>query len=86
MKKILVLGGGGFIGGHLSKRLKDEGHFVRAVDIKNHEYFTHDEICNEFILGDLTDPKVVSIVIDESFEVFKKCIFLFYPFMNSYRF
>ena len=39
MKKILVLGGGGFIGGHLSKRLKDEGHFVRAVDIKNHEYF-----------------------------------------------
>ena len=43
MKKILVLGGGGFIGGHLSKRLKDEGHFVRVVDIKNHEYFNENE-------------------------------------------
>ena len=68
MKKIIVLGGGGFIGGHLSKRLKNEGNYVRICDIKNHEYFTHDEICNEFILGDLTDPKVVSIVIDESFD------------------
>ena len=33
-KKALVLGGGGFIGGHLAKRLKDEGFWVRVVDIK----------------------------------------------------
>jgi nucleoside-diphosphate-sugar epimerase len=64
MKKIVVLGGGGFIGGHLAKRLKNEGHFVRICDIKKHEYFPHDEICNEFILGDLTDPLVVARVID----------------------
>ena len=51
MKKTLVLGGGGFIGGHLSKRLKDEGHFVRAVDIKNHEYFNENEFCSEFIFS-----------------------------------
>lgn len=63
MKKILVLGGGGFIGGHLSKRLKDEGHFVRAVDIKNHEYFNNDEFCSEFVLGDLRDPNFVSKVM-----------------------
>ena len=36
MKKILILGGGGFIGGHLAKRLKEEGNYVRVVDIKKH--------------------------------------------------
>jgi GDP-D-mannose 3',5'-epimerase len=63
MKKILVLGGGGFIGGHLSKRLKDEGHFVRSVDIKNHEYFNEGEFCGEFIKGDLRDPQFVFSVM-----------------------
>ena len=65
MKKVIVLGGGGFIGGHLAKRLKDEGCYVRICDIKNHEYFDHQEICHEFILGDLTDPKTVELVISE---------------------
>lgn len=32
MSKVLVTGGTGFIGHHLAKRLKDEGHFVRVVD------------------------------------------------------
>jgi GDP-D-mannose 3',5'-epimerase len=64
-KKIVVLGGGGFIGGHLAKRLKNEGNHVRICDIKKHEHFSHDEICHEFILGDLTDPKVVDLVIEE---------------------
>lgn len=64
MKKIIVLGGGGFIGGHLSKRLKSEGNHVRICDIKKHEFFSQSEICNEFILGDLTDPKVVETVIE----------------------
>jgi GDP-D-mannose 3', 5'-epimerase len=34
MKKIVVAGAGGFIGGHLVKELVDQGHHVRAVDIK----------------------------------------------------
>lgn len=38
MKKALVCGAGGFIGGHLVKRLKKEGYWVRAVDIKRHEF------------------------------------------------
>jgi GDP-D-mannose 3',5'-epimerase len=39
MKKALVLGGGGFIGSHLVKRLKDEGFWVRVVDLKYPEYW-----------------------------------------------
>lgn len=34
MKKIVVAGAGGFIGGHLTKALNAMGHQVRAVDIK----------------------------------------------------
>jgi GDP-D-mannose 3',5'-epimerase len=65
MKKAIVLGGGGFIGGHLAKRLKNEGYHVRIADIKHHEYFEHSEICHEFIKCDLTDPKAVELVITE---------------------
>jgi nucleoside-diphosphate-sugar epimerase len=68
MKKILVLGGGGFIGGHLAKRLKDDGNYVRVVDIKKHEYFDEKDFCNEFIVGDLRDPKVVSESIGEGMD------------------
>ena len=59
MKTALILGGGGFIGGHLAKRLKSEGYWVRAVDIKTHEYFDWPEICDEFIKADLCDEKIV---------------------------
>lgn len=67
-KNILVLGGGGFIGGHLSKRLKESGNHVRICDIKSHEFFPHSQICDEFIHGDLTDPDVVEKVIPESYD------------------
>jgi len=63
MKKILILGGGGFIGGHLAKHFKSQGHWVRVVDIKEHEYFNHEEICDEFIVGDLTEPMLVSRIM-----------------------
>lgn len=63
MKKILILGGGGFIGGHLAKKLKNEGNYVRVVDIKKHEYFSEDEMCNEFLVYDLRDPRNVEAVM-----------------------
>jgi nucleoside-diphosphate-sugar epimerase len=63
-KTALVLGGGGFIGGHLAKRLKNEGFWVRIVDIKEkHEYWKHEDICHEYIQGDLRDPMLVSKII-----------------------
>jgi len=61
--RILVLGGGGFIGGHLAKQLKEEGHWVRVVDIKNHEYFNHGDMCDDFVLGDLRDNTLVNKVM-----------------------
>ena len=52
------MGAGGFIGGHLVKRLKTEGFWVRGVDIKNHEYT--DSAADQFLVGDLRDPRFVS--------------------------
>jgi GDP-D-mannose 3', 5'-epimerase len=47
MKKALVCGAGGFIGGHLVKKLKREGYWVRGVDIKAHEFANTQ--ANEFL-------------------------------------
>jgi len=65
-KTALVCGAGGFIGGHLVQRLKKEGFWVRGVDIKKHEYTKLS--ADEFIKGDLTDPRVVAKVLDRSFD------------------
>ena len=57
----LILGGGGFIGGHLAHRLKQEGFWIRVVDIKDsHEYWHNSEICDDYLLGDLRDPLIVA--------------------------
>jgi nucleoside-diphosphate-sugar epimerase len=69
MKRILVNGGGGFIGGHLIKRLKAEGHWVRAVDLKPHDFSTPP--ADEFVLGDLRDPNVVRAVVEGIHEVYQ---------------
>jgi len=56
-KNVLVGGAGGFIGGHLVRRLKAEGFRVRGVDLKENEYSRLP--ADEFLLGDLRDPNVV---------------------------
>jgi len=60
-KRVLVCGAGGFIGGHLVKRLKSEGYWVRGVDLKANE-FTPTR-ADDFVLGDLRDPNVVRSVL-----------------------
>ena len=54
-KKILVCGAGGFIGSHMARRLRQEGHFVKGVDLKYPEF--SETSCNEFVIGDLRHPK-----------------------------
>lgn len=49
--RILVTGAGGFIGHHLVKRLKAEGHWVRGVDLKYPEYQA--SAADEFEVRDL---------------------------------
>jgi len=61
MTRVLVNGAGGFIGSHLVKRLKREGHFVRGVDLKRPPFSESD--ADEFIVGDLRDPHLVNEVI-----------------------
>jgi GDP-D-mannose 3',5'-epimerase len=58
MKKALVLGAGGFIGSHLVKKLKEEGYWVRGVDLKLPEYWPSK--ADEFVIGDLRKPNIVS--------------------------
>lgn len=38
MKKALICGAGGFIGSHMVSRLKEEGFWVRGVDLKYPEF------------------------------------------------
>ena len=55
MKRALVCGAGGFISGHLVKKLKREGYWVRGVDIKEHEFAP--TAADEFLLLDLREPE-----------------------------
>jgi len=65
-KAALVLGAGGFIGGHLVKSLKDEGFWVRGADLKFHEYA--ETQANDFAVGDLRDQSFCQGVIDIQFD------------------
>src|SRR5271170_6537721 len=66
MKCALVCGAGGFIGGHLVKRLKCDGLWVRGVDLKFHE-FSETE-ADDFVVGDLRDQGFCRAVVDRRFD------------------
>ncbi len=68
-RRVLVNGAGGFIGGHLVRRLKDEGFWVRAVDLKPHDF--DPPPADEFILGDLRDPVLVKQVVNGIDDVYQ---------------
>jgi len=55
MKTALVCGAGGFIGGHLVRKLKREGYWVRGVDIKEHDFTP--TLADDFVLLDLREDK-----------------------------
>ena len=61
-KTALVLGAGGFIGSHMVKRLREDGYWVRGVDLKNPEFSSTK--AHEFIQGDLRDVTFVRRVLE----------------------
>lgn len=56
MKRAIVCGAGGFIGGHLVKRLKSLGYWVKGIDVKYNEF--EESVADEFVIGDLRDPQI----------------------------
>jgi GDP-D-mannose 3', 5'-epimerase len=69
MKRVLINGAGGFIGGHLATRLKADGYWVRGVDRRRHEFL--EPPVDEFIVGDLRDPNVVRQAVQGVDEVYQ---------------
>jgi nucleoside-diphosphate-sugar epimerase len=61
MKTALVLGAGGFIGSHLVRKLKEEGFWVRGVDLKRSEF--EPTFADDFLTYDLRDPRNVEAVM-----------------------
>lgn len=68
-QKAVVCGGGGFIGHHLVKRLKDEGYWVRAVDLKRPEF--SESAADEFIVGDLRNTAIAQKAVSGMDEVYQ---------------
>ena len=65
-KTAIVFGAGGFIGSHLVKKLKEEGFWVRGVDLKYPEYWK--TYADDFVIGDLRNPDVVKKVMPIKFD------------------
>lgn len=61
-ERVLVAGAGGFIGGHLVKRLKAEGFWVRGADLKHHEYSPTK--ADQFLVGNLCDQPFAQEVVE----------------------
>lgn len=66
MKKALVCGAGGFIGHHLVYRLKQEGFWVRGVDLKQNEFAK--TAADDFKIADLRDLVKCNEVVDQHFD------------------
>jgi nucleoside-diphosphate-sugar epimerase len=66
MKTALVCGAGGFIGSHMVKRLKQEGFWVRGVDLKYPEF--SQTTADDFAIGDLRDQYLCRQIVDRRFD------------------
>ena len=88
MKTALVLGGGGFIGNAMVTRLKEDGYWVRAVDLKYPEF--SETKADEFVQGDLRDRSFVNRVLQykgEQGNFYKEVPYRYIePFHEIYQF
>jgi GDP-D-mannose 3',5'-epimerase len=68
VKRALVCGSGGFIGGHLVKRLQAEGTWVRGVGLKEPQFATTE--ADEVLPLDLREPESAEAAVDLGSERF----------------
>ncbi len=69
MRRVLVSGAGGFIGSHLTERLRSEGCWVRGADLKHPEFSS--TVADEFVICDLRDPEAVREVVEGVDDVYQ---------------
>ena len=69
MKRAVVAGAGGFIGHHLVRYLKDEGYWVRGVDLKLPDF--ESSLADEFHLQDLREFEACAAATSEVDEVYQ---------------
>ena len=71
IRRALVCGGGGFIGSHLVRRLKQEGYWVRGVDLKNPEFSS--TAADDFVVADLREreswQEILDVPFDEAYQL-----------------
>jgi len=66
MKAALVCGAGGFIGSHLARKLKQDGYWVRGVDLKYPEFSR--SAADEFEVADLREAETWHRILDRQFD------------------
>ena len=62
-KKILITGGGGFIGGHLANFYQKKGYQIVSVDVKNKKSWFQINSSNKNIHADCRDPLVCDRIV-----------------------
>jgi GDP-D-mannose 3', 5'-epimerase len=71
IRRALVCGAGGFIGSHLVRRLKQEGYWVRGVDLKNPEFSS--TAADDFVVADLREreswQEILDVPFDEAYQL-----------------
>jgi GDP-D-mannose 3', 5'-epimerase len=65
VKRALVCGAGGFIGSHLVKSLKQDGYWVRGVDLKYPDFSP--TAADDFVIADLRERKSWERILDVQF-------------------
>ena len=65
-KTMLVCGAGGFIGSHLVRSLKQQGHHVIGADLKYPEFETTD--ADEFYIVDLRKQHDVDAIVESNID------------------
>ena len=66
MKRALVCGAGGFIGGHLTRQLRADGYWVRGVDLAPPRFSP--SAADEYVVADLRDAAACRDAMDRRFD------------------